>query len=534
MVVRGDTGEAVKRAVVTLRGADPGRRSGSGQTAVSGSDGRFEITGVAPGQYRIRVNRNGFLTGEYGQRGFDKPGAPVTVSSGATASNLVVKLMPAGVISGTVINEDGERVSYVSVSVLKASYAQGRTQWTPAGSASTNDLGEYRIFDLNPGRYYLSARYSASYGLGFRPDPNTPKDSPLGDEGYATQYYPGTFDPATARAIELGPASDVRGVDIRLAPTRMVKVSGIVRFEGVAPVPGVVMQRGGRGGARPMVSLAPQRSIVIAGPQGRRGVVVEANGSFEIRGVTPGVYTLRAELFDRNQRQAARMPLVVGNTNVEGVSLSLAPVPALHGQIRSETKDVLKLDSLRVRLQGLEDTGGMGPGMGPGGGVVSADGKFSLENLSPQTYSLNLTGLPDTHYLAAVRLSDVDITNAPVDLSGGVLGVLTVALSSGAGVLEGTVTEEQKPAEGATCVLIPDGPRRDVALYYKTAISDQNGQFTMRGIAPGDYQVFAWDEVESGAWRDPAFLKKFESKGKSVSIKRSGQESVPLVLLTAQ
>jgi hypothetical protein len=55
----------------------------------------------------------------------------------------------------------------------------------------------------------------------------------------------------------------------------------------------------------------------------------------------------------------------------------------------------------------------------------------------------------------------------------------------------------------------------------------------MRGIAPGEYKVFAWDEIESGAWRDPAFLKKYQSKGKAVSIKQNGQESVPLVLLTS-
>ena len=540
-IVRGDTGEPVKRAVITLRAAEPGRRTGAGQTAVSGPDGRFEISGVAPGQYRIRVNRNGFLTAEYGQRGYDKPGAPVTVSAGSTASNLAVKLLPAGVISGTVVNEDGERVSYVSVSVLKAAYAQGRAQWTPAGSASTNDLGEYRIFDLNPGRYYLSARYSANYGLGFRPAAAGTRDTEQGDEGYATQFYPGTFDPANARPIEVGPGSDVRGMDIRLAPTRMLRISGNVRFDGQAPAADVEQRgRGGpagmRGfGARPMVSLVPQGSIAILGSLGRRAAMVQADGRFEIRGVTPGAYSLRADLFDRNRRQSARIPVVVGNSNLEGVSLTLAPVPALPGRVQVDPKDNVKLESLRVRLQGLEDSGGsgMGPGMGPGAGAVSAEGKFSVENLSPQVYSVSLPGLPDTHYLAAIRLNDVDITNSPVDLTGGVLGELTIALSSGAGIVQGAVTQEQRPAEGVTVVLIPDGARKEVAHFYKTATTDQNGKFTLKGIAPGEYKAFAWDEIEGGAYRDPVFQKKFEAKGTTVSVKQSGQSDVTLVLLSA-
>lgn len=536
-VVRGDTGEPVRRAVVALRPVEPGRRSTAAQTAVSGPDGRFEITGVAPGQYRIRVNRNGFLTAEFGQRSYDRPGAPVTVLPGAAASNLTVKLMPAAVISGTVVNEDGERVSYVSVTALKATYSQGRTVWMPAGSASTNDRGEYRIFDLNPGRYYISARYSASYGLGFRADPSR------GDEGYAVMYYPGTFDPAAARPVEVAPGSDAGGVDIRLAPARMVRVSGAVRYESAPAAPEAPAQGrgmpGGRGFApRPMVSLIPQGPIAIAGPQGRRAVPVEANGTFEIRGVLPGAYVLTADLFDRNRRQAARMPLTVGNTNLEGVTLTLAPVPVLPGLIRLDSKESVKLDGLRVSLQGQDDAWPMGGGLFSGGpvrgaGAVSADGKFSLENLSPQVYSLNLTGLPDSHYISAVRLNDVDVTHSPVDLSGGVLGNLVITLSSGAGIVEGTVTEEKRLAEGATVVLIPDGPRAEVAHYYKTATTDQNGHFTMKGIAPGEYKIFAWDEVSGGAYRDPAFRKKFESKGKAVSVKQGGQHNVQLELLSA-
>jgi uncharacterized surface anchored protein len=171
--------------------------------------------------------------------------------------------------------------------------------------------------------------------------------------------------------------------------------------------------------------------------------------------------------------------------------------------------------------------------MGPGAGVVSAEGKFSLENLSPQVYSLSVTGLPETHYISAVRLSDVALTNAPIALSGGVLGNRVSARSAGAGSVQGSVSEEKQPASGATVVLIPEGARREVAHFYKTAATDQNGRFQMTGIAPGEYKLYAWDEVQNEAWRDPAFQKKFENKGKTVSLKTGGQERAELTLLSA-
>ena len=160
-VTNASTGEPVRRALVALRRIDgsPGvvmniqvTQSGSTDAA-----GRFAIAGVAPGKYRLSAEHNGFLITQYGARGPNKPGTLLTLEPGQKSSDLVLRMTPHGVIAGRVLDEDGEPVSIVDVQLSRQQYMQGRKQMVRAGGGNTNDLGEYRIFGLAPGRYFLSA-----------------------------------------------------------------------------------------------------------------------------------------------------------------------------------------------------------------------------------------------------------------------------------------------------------------------------------------------------------------------------------------
>ncbi len=145
-VVRADSGEPLSRVMVTFRKVDA--RSGAPLAATTAVDGRFAIKGVAPGQYRLWANRNGFLTAEYGQKSYGKPGTPISVTAKQHIQDVSLRMMQAGAISGRAVNEASERLAYVRVQALRQVYSQGRKQWMSAGMATTNDLGEYRIFGL--------------------------------------------------------------------------------------------------------------------------------------------------------------------------------------------------------------------------------------------------------------------------------------------------------------------------------------------------------------------------------------------------
>jgi hypothetical protein len=232
---------------------------------------------------------------------------------------------------------------------------------------------------------------------------------------------------------------------------------------------------------------------------------------------------------ERNQRQTFRMPLEVGTSSIDGVNAILGPAPEVKGTIRAREGVTATLSSIRVLLQSVES-----PGASPGGfATVGPNGSFTVQGISPDVYTLAVAGLPENVYIAQVRLGDIDATDSYLDLAQGVPGSLEIALAAGTAQVSGTINHEQKPSPGATVVLVPDGDKRKLSRFYRTAITDQTGGFTIRNVTPGEYKVFAWDELEEGIYQDPEFLLAFESKGKPVSLRPQAQETVQIELLHA-
>ena len=87
------------------------------------------------------------------------------------------------------------------------------------------------------------------------------------------------------------------------------------------------------------------------------------------------------------------------------------------------------------------------------------------------------------------------------------------------------------PSAGAWVVLVPDIVHRDDTRLYKSTQTDQRGQFTIRGVKPGDYKLFSWEEVEEDAWEDPTFLKSFEEKGQTVTVQSGDTKSINIVAI---
>jgi hypothetical protein len=107
-------------------------------------------------------------------------------------------------------------------------------------------------------------------------------------------------------------------------------------------------------------------------------------------------------------------------------------------------------------------------------------------------------------------------------------------VSSAGGWIDGAVlTEEQQAFSGASVTLIPEGRRCRDPRFYKTVTTDQNGHFALRGIPPGDYKLFAWEEVEPGAYQDADFLRLHEKHGKSIRLREADRLSERLEVIPA-
>lgn len=543
-VVSATTGETLRKVTLSLT---PQGRGGGPATATSDNAGNFRFASVAPGTYTLSGQRTGFVRSTYENNGVARP---IQIDSGQTAGGIQLKLMPQSVVTGKVYDIDGDPVQGAQVTVMRYSYPRGQRQLTNVAQAATNDLGEYRVAALAPGRYYLSASdrgvlavlqtaltdaaVAGGRGKGAGPGRGVVLDqlrnsAGVDPEAYVTTYYPRTTDASSATPIDLSAGSEMRGIDIGLLKGRNYAISGMVENLPSAPLPqpqqdqakgkGRGKQFGGPGGGI-IVNLVPR----TAGPQAGIGPLlaggiaqVEADGSFVLRNVRPGAYYLRAESRGPQpaNRLTARVPVDVSSGDVSGVRVRLSPPLSVSGRIASEKSDsALNLASLRLNF--VPSTQG-----GRGGQQqrieVAADGRYET-TLDPDAYTVELTGAPSGYYLKAVKLAGREAVDNIVDLS--INGsALDLVVANDSASITGTVQRSNgDPVQSARVTAVPanNSQRRDL---FKAVNSGADGTFTLADLPPGSYKVFAWEEVESNAWMDPDFRRPFDPLGTSATIR---------------
>jgi hypothetical protein len=164
--------------------------------------------------------------------------------------------------------------------------------------------------------------------------------------------------------------------------------------------------------------------------------------------------------------------------------------------------------------------------------TVKADGTFTIESVLPGDYRIQTQGGPSNSYIKSVHLGRTDVLNG-LTLSGPVPESLEVVLSTTPGEINGTVVDsERNPAAGVEVVLIPNRERSRTDLY-RTATSDQTGRFILRTIIPGEYKVFAWEDLEPFAYNDPDFLSKYEERGAPVTVSESAKSTIETKIIPA-
>ncbi|HEV3331136.1 MAG TPA: carboxypeptidase regulatory-like domain-containing protein [Bryobacteraceae bacterium] len=519
-VFNATTGTPLKKAAVLLSRTDVAPSLNSlpqSYSTATDAAGNFAIKDIEPRKYRMTVTRNGFVTMTFGARGPNRPGTTLTLERAQKMKEINFRLTPHGVVAGRVVDEDGEPLPFVSVQLVRFQVRQGRQQLNMAGgSGTTNDLGEYRIFGIAPGKYYLraSGQRSASPFVALNRSANSQPE-----EDYVPTYFPGTIDTANASPIEVGGGAEVGGINFILMKTATVHVKG-----SVGNLPTGIRQP-------PQIMIVPRSGLFI-GPQ--RPTFADAKGNFDIRGVAPGQYMLSANVNDDGRSYSTSVPVDVGNSNVENVSLAIGQGVDVAGKIRIEGDGKADLTMVNVNLR-QRDASGISFGGVPTARVKD-DNTFQLENAGASTFEVTLFGLPDGFYVKSIKSGDTDVQAAGLDITRGAPQPLEVVLSPNAGSLSGAVQNPntKQPAPGATVVLVPqEKERRDQPQYYKTTTTDQNGKYTLKSLVPGEYKVFAWEDMEPGAYLDPDFLKPVDSKAEAVSIRENDQKTAALTMIAA-
>jgi protocatechuate 3,4-dioxygenase beta subunit len=493
------------------------------------NSGKFTFTNLEPGQYRITAGRNGFVRENYGARIPNGPGTVVTVPAGQTLRDIMFRLTQTATVSGRIRDSSGEPARGLGVQLLKVAYAvTGQKSFQPAASVRTDDRGEYRLFWITPGRYYLAVTATSSNlltlvtaegillgGVGL---------NEVSNSGLPTMYFPGTVDPLRATVVEVGAGRELAGIDMVLPQQSAYSIKGRV----VEPITGQPPRNAS-------VSLMNRDASIALAATAGRSTYNATNGTFEIRDVVPGRYWIRAQAAESTAtatipasavgrpvaealstitgtRMAAQMPLDVAG-DVDGIALTLSSGFAIPGILKVEGQPLPTTPAPRVGLRTTAPLALSSP-LQP----INADGTFTLLNVFPGEYRATVTPLTPDHYIKEARIDQNDVLNQAWVINGPTRGSLEIVVGSNAGQMEGVVLDKSsKPVSAIQAVLIPD-EHRDRPELYKTANTDQDGRFTLRGIAPGSYKLFAWELIETNAYYDPEILRQYEQQGKVVRI----------------
>jgi carboxypeptidase family protein len=539
-VIRGrvlstESGSPVRRAQVRLVGGDAGSR-----TTMTDAAGRYEFGDLPDGRFTITATKSGFVTVQYGQTRPFESGKPIELADKQVLEKADIALPRGSVIAGRIVDEFGDPVTDAMVTALRQQWVGGRRRLINAGRMDqTNDLGQFRLYGLPPGEYYVSASVRNSEPVmlemigppGSTPPPQTPAS------GYAPTYFPGTPSPADAQRVTIAVGQEAQGTDFALVPARLARVTGVVLSSEGRPVEGA------------MITAVPSRGI--EGAMLLSGTArTTRDGAFTLTNIAPGDYTLQARSMTimtsgggdtvvysariggpgAGNSEFGSLPLSVSGEDVSNVVITTSKGATVTGHVTFEGNSPGS-GALRVIAVAADPEG---PMLGPGttGGAVKADGTFELSGLTGLRV-LRVTGLSGGWSLKRVEANGVDVTDTGIELKGNeAAGGIEIVLSPRSTDINGSVTQRDgTPIKDYTVVVFAEDPQKWVApatRWITASRPDQDGRFRVRNMPAGSYYAIALDYIPQGEWNDPDLLERLKPRASRFTLEDGDTRTLDL------
>jgi hypothetical protein len=516
IVVRDSDGAPLRRARVVLRPFEAG-------TPALGADaddkGAFEIRDIPRGTYSLTAQRDGYLETSTFQRGTLRMPPRFSIGPGQLISGVTFSLKPWATLAGKIRFNDGDPAVGVPVQLYREYHLRGRHGFTAVRNALTDDHGDYRLYDLPPGSYYVAAMYEKAPSTREFQDQPRVDDSgrEISSESYATTFYPDTLKLGEAVPIRVGYGGEIGGIDVFLRPVRKAALRGRVT-DGTSGLP--------------LSTATIFLERIDAGNNGTLPLPVRAEfdkeSNFTIRQVTPGAYQVCADATSEGHRLVGRTFLTVADQDIDEVNLLTQPAREWKGVFRIEgsvdtrdPRDPRSNAAPRVTLEPRSERGA----------IAEAAPRFAAEPFTvtvmpDETYDVFVRNLPENFYVSAVRVNGTDVR--ALGLAGSMAGELPfeIVLDSRGGRIDGRVFGPNGDVwSGASMVLIPESPADHLQAYRETA-ADEYGIFQIAGVPPGKYTLAAWLDDPPCDVYDPDGLDGCRASGMAVTVDANSQQTI--------
>lgn len=498
------------------------------RSSTTDSQGAFEFTRLPAGIYRLQASAGqysaAYLGMAYGAKkpngpGFFDPGTPIQLAEGERFDKAVVALPKGAVITGRVSDDNGDPMARVQVYTMFLAPGSTRPQRTGSG-AQTDDLGQFRLYGLMPGDYFVIAEASRNT---FVP-PNAAPETEEEKIGFMTTYFPGTPDEGSAQRVRTRAGGETPGVEMRMATGRLFRISGMITdSQGRTSnrISGTLFRR-----------LAAQTSTF--------GFSTDEQGRFQMRNIPPGEYRLVArgrpmgpDVAQNEPGEMANVPLTIG-ADVDGLMIVTAPGAVVTGEVVFEQGPPVQpgqnAPPIRVNAQmgDPENNTGM---PGPQPAVVSPDNTFTLKGMMGEFL---LRGNAQGQFLKRVMIGADEITDTPREFKTG--DKVTLVMTSRASTIEGNITDAAgKPVTDAALIIFSDDKAswRISSIRTRRANADQNGHYRAMGLMPGRYYVIATsrERLNIPVNADPAFFEQLAKEATTFVVGEDEQRQVDLKMV---
>jgi hypothetical protein len=523
-VVTGDTGTIIRRAQVRISSADIGTK-----TAFTDAQGRYEFKDLPAGRFSVTVSKSGFVTMQYGQTRPFEPGRPIELVDGQVMEKTDIALPRGSAVSGRILDEFGEPVADAIVTAMRMQYSGGRRKLMPSGHGSTtNDLGQFRLFGLPPGEYYVSATVRSAEPMMFDML-GASRSGPTGsnnNSGYAATYYPGTPNPGEAQRLSLSVGQEMSSIDIQMQPVRLARISGLATTSDGKPMSGAIV----------LLLPAMKEAVAFMPPVPSR---TDKDGTFTLSNVAPGDYSLQIQSMAAMMNMATQAMSMMGGSD-SPTPASPPPSPA-EREFAMATVAVAGDDITGMVVTGMRGAKATGRVVFEGGAkpekistlrliasptdpesaaaasafgmaTVGEDGAFEIDSLVGAE-TLHVVNPPKGWFFKQVTHDNTDITDKGFEFKpGDAVGNFEIVLTTKQQAVTGHVVNDKgDPVKEYTVIVFSDDPQKwtiSDSRWIDSARADQQGQFRIADLPAGSYLAVAVEYVDQGEWRDPEWLAR--------------------------